>query len=406
MPDGPRLVSVDGQTQREYPGANPNEIATLVVNGMYFSDWETVFVQHRWPDPEMTFRFTCAERDPVPELWSRLQFRPGDKCQIYLAGRLAFNGYILIRQVAYEANSHGVSLQGKSLPWELTGSILPDEGSGGNFSGDLTSIVTQVLAPTNVRLGEIVGTVDGTPFKPPVHFNQGETRWAFLERLARDRNVDLATNPQGNLVLVGPHGPRMSAVLIEGENIKSAQVVIDGQDKYNYLVVSGQRQPDDQTNGPAASEMRSKAVPPGPFTDFRTLLVPIEHPVWTQHEVDLRAQKEARWSGEKIDADVVVYGWLDPSGNLWKVGTEVQFESPMVPMHQPMTLVVATFQQDSVGATRTSLHLWDTWRTNASGGFATDPPTAKADTGPVTAPPDGKPPDPPPEYLPGFTPVL
>src|SRR5215831_18739616 len=56
----------------------------------------------------------------------------------------------------------------------------------------------------------------------------------------------------------------------------------------------------------------------------------VEHPVRTQHEVDLRAQKEARWSGEKIDADVVVYGWLDPTGKLWKVGTEVEFDSPMV----------------------------------------------------------------------------
>jgi len=28
---------MDAQTQREYPGAKPNEVATLVVNGMYFS---------------------------------------------------------------------------------------------------------------------------------------------------------------------------------------------------------------------------------------------------------------------------------------------------------------------------------------------------------------------------------
>ena len=61
----PYLV-YDAQSQPTSPGANPNEIATLVVGGRYYSDWETVFVQHRWHDPETVFRFTAAERDPPP----------------------------------------------------------------------------------------------------------------------------------------------------------------------------------------------------------------------------------------------------------------------------------------------------------------------------------------------------
>jgi len=398
---------MDAQTQRDYPGANPNEIATLVIGGMYYSDWETVWVQHRWHDPYDPFRFTCAERDPIPGLWSRLQFKPPDSCVIYLAGRLAMTGFIMVRQVAYEANSHGISLQGLGKGHQLTGSTLPDDSDGGNYSGDLISIVTQVLAPTSVRLGEIIGNIDGTPFKPAVHPNQGETKWAFLERLARDRNVDLSNNKNGDLVLVGPHGPRVSAVLIEGENIYSAQVVINGETAYSYVLVTGQRQPDDQTNGPAASEMRSKAIPPGTLPENRPLLVPIEHPVWTQHEVDLRAAKEARWSSVKIEADVVVYGWLDPSGNLWQVGTEVEFDSPMVPISQPLTIETATFTQDSNGGTRTSLHLIEPWRNNVSGGLATDAqPTVNADSAPVTRTPDGTPADAPPAFLPGFVPVL
>jgi hypothetical protein len=95
-----------------------------------------------------------------------------------------------------------------------------------------------------------------------------------------------------------------------------------------------------------------------------------------------------------------VYGWLDPTGNLWRVGTEVEFVSPMVPMHQPMTITIATFTQDSTGGTKTALHLWDTWRTNVSGGMVTDPPSARADTAPVQKPPAGNPPDPPPTFLP------
>lgn len=411
MADGPRLVYSGGaQTQREYPGANPNEIATLVVGGIYYSDWETCWVQHRWKDPYQYFRFTAAERDPIVPLWDKIQFKPGDRCAIYLAGRLAVTGIILVRQVAYEANSHGVSLQGKGNGWELTGSVLPEDGDGGNFKGDLISIVEQVLRPTSVRLGEIIGSISGIPFNPPdgVHFQQGETRWAFLERLARDRNVDLSTNKNGDLVLVGPHGPRLSAVLHEGENIFSAQVVINAEDAYSYVFITGQTRPSDEQNGPAASELRSKAVPPGASPFARPLLVPIEHPVKSQAEVDLRAIKEARWSGTKIDADIVVYGWLDPRGKLWQAGTEVEIYSPMIPMGQGLsdkymlTIVTATFTQDSNGGTRTSLHLEEPWRTNSSGGPQTDPqPTVKADTAPSTRTPDGTPPDAPPPLLPG-----
>ena len=389
-------------TQEPYAGANPKEIAKLVVGGMYYSDWETVWVQHRWHDPYNYFRFTAAERDPVPALWDRIQFKPGDPCGIYLGGVLALTGIILVRQVAYEANSHGVSLQGKGKAWEITGSILPEEGDGGgNFKGDLTSVVSQVLAPTSVRIGGILGTIDGTPIneKNGGHFQQGESRYQFIERLARMRNVDIANNKNGDVVLVGPHAVTANAAVIEGENIISAQVVINGEDKYTYVLTSGQRPPDDQTNGTAASEMRAKVTTPDPpgvsVPEFRPLLVPIEHPVLTQHEVEMRAEKEARFAGTRIDADIVVYGWFDQNGELWKVGTEVIVNSPMVPTDDlpggMLTIVTATFTQDSNSGTRTSLHLEEPWRTNASGGAATDAPTAKAGT--ATAPPDGNPGD-------------
>src|SRR5262252_7610621 len=392
-------------TQPEFPGAKRQEVATLYVAGQYYSDWETVWVQHRWHDPYNYFRFTCAERDPVPGLWDRLQFKPGDSCGIYLADILALTGIILVRQVGYEANSHGVSLQGKGKAWELTGDILPEEGDGGgNFHGDLIGIVVQVLQPTSVRLGEVIGTIPGDPFNPPdgVHFQQGETRWQFMERLARTRNVDLSNNKNGDLVLVGPHGPRMSAVLIEGENIYSAQVVINGEDMYSFVMRTGQTRPSDSQNGPAASELRSKAVPPGILPEFRPLLVPIEHPVKSQHEVDLRAYKEARWSGVRIDADIVVYGWLDPTGKLWQVGTEVQLDSPMVPIDQLLSIETVTFTQDSTSGTRTSLHLIEPWRNNTTGGAVTDAPTVKADSSQTAAPPSQcNPADPFPAFLPG-----
>jgi len=376
--------------QNTYPGADPDEIATLSVGGYIFTDWETVWVQNRWHDPYNYFRFTAAERDRPLGLWEKLQFKPGDHCAIKLGGQLAFTGFILVRQIAYEANSHGVSLQGKGKAWELTGDILPEEGDGGgNFKGDLISIITQVLAPTSVRIGGIRGTIPGIPFdeRNGGHFQQGETRWQFIERLARMRDVDIANNKEGNLVLVGPHASSVTGTVVEGTNIISAQVVINGEDYYSFLYATGQRPPDDKTNGPAASEMRAKAVTPLPgnmsIPEFRPKLVPIEHPVLTQPEVDLRARKEARYAGLKIDADIIVYGWFSPyTGALWEVGTEVVVDSPMIPTDDIpgglLTIETATFTQDSNSGTRTSLHLIEPWRNNAEHGIN---PNVTSDTG-------------------------
>src|SRR4051794_11248002 len=113
----------------------PQETATIVVERRRFDDWDTVFVQHRYNDAYPIFRFTATERDVIPTLWQRLQFKPQDSCAIYLGGKLAIAGVITVRQTAYDANSHGVMLQGCGLTWYAArGSIMDKTGSWDNRS--------------------------------------------------------------------------------------------------------------------------------------------------------------------------------------------------------------------------------------------------------------------------------
>jgi prophage tail gpP-like protein len=380
--------------QPEFPRAKPSEIATVIVRNQRFTDWETVWVQHRWHDAYCYFRFTCAERDRPPRLWEKLQFKPGDPCDIYLASQLGAGGYILVRQVAADANSHGVSLQGVGRSWAAqTSSIVHDTN---NFEGSLVSIAKQLLAPTGVGL-TIVGSIDGTPFKPPVHPQPGDTIYTFLGRLARDRDAFVNYDVPGNVQLVGKNEKPTPAQVIEGENIKSMQVVISAETSRDEILATGQRQADDKTFGPKASEMRSSIAGDLPF--YRKLLVPIEHPVWTKQEVDLRATHERRWAGMQIDADITVYGWFTPGGALWKAGDEVMVDSDMAMLHQQLSIETVTFQQDSNEGTRTTLHLIEPWRNLQEGGPITDNP-AKQDTEAATTPPTQTVPDSPPEVLP------
>src|SRR5262249_5369441 len=97
---------------KQFP--NPNEVATMVVAGHQFSNFETVVVQDRWTEPFPFFRFTTADiieapgsPPPTPD-WHKLQFRPGEECAIYLGGLLAIAGVITVRQTAYDAHNKGV----------------------------------------------------------------------------------------------------------------------------------------------------------------------------------------------------------------------------------------------------------------------------------------------------------
>jgi prophage tail gpP-like protein len=352
--------------QPDSPYADPKEIATLIVNGMRFSDWETVWVQHRFGDGHPTFRFTCAERDPIPNLWSKLQFLPGNEVDIELGGMPAIKGIIIVRQTAYDANNHGVSLQGVGLTWYLSIASIIDKKQ--NFEGSYMDIANQVLKPTGIKAVP-VGNVDGTPFDGGAQSIPGETIWAFLERYAKDRKIILSGDQQGNLLVIGENTPPVGAQVKEGVNIISCQAIIDAQGIRSEYFCRGQCKGSDKKNMTGSSEQEATPIP-GTAKRYAPLLTVMEQPVWTEHEVNLRNKFEASvWhEGTLIQVTVVVPGWFQPDGALiWMAGQIVQFDSPMTTLVMPLGVRSATFTQDRQSGTRTTLELVAPWALNSAG---------------------------------------
>src|SRR5262245_59486821 len=175
---------------------NPDEVATIIVNGARFDDWESVWVQHRWAEAYPLFRFTAAEREPIPDIWTKLQWKPQDEVTIYLGRYLAITGTILVRQVAYDANNHGVMLQGVGNTWYAArASIL-----GKNKFDGMTweQVARSVLAPFGIYL-KTIGALNAIPFKK-LQNEPGETVWHFLERIARPRGIVLGSDHEGNML--------------------------------------------------------------------------------------------------------------------------------------------------------------------------------------------------------------
>lgn len=330
------------------------EVAVLVVGGLQFKDWETVWVQHRYAEPFALFRFTSAERENIKRSrWESLRFRPGERCLIQLGGQLAMNGIILTRQVAYDANHHGVQLDGKGGTWWAAKSSIDHKTH--NFDGmNFVQIARKVLSPYTVGI-KIIGTPDPTPFVKE-QAQPGKTIWDYLEGLARPRGIVLGSDHLGNFLIIGPHTMPVTSDLIEGHNILKMQCIITIDPFFQKYSVTGQSAADDSKRGTANSEMFASVMGSAPMYSHR--IVPAEQPVWGIEELKARAANEKIWHEQAIiEAHITVPGWLKPSGDLWRTGDVHQVVSPMAPLDMPLAIEVATFTQDRSSGTLTTLKM-------------------------------------------------
>lgn len=341
----------------------PNaEIASLVVNGVSFTDWESVWVQYRWNESFTHFRFIAAERTPLPANWTLLQFKPGDSCQVNLAGQVAINGIITDRQASYDATRHQVQLIGKSLThWGYKSSVDTPTGS---FDGmTLEQVFRQVMAvyPGGV---DVVGVVNPLPFVK-LQNQVGELTWDFLERISRPRGAVLGVSNNGEYLLVGTHSFPVMATLMEGVNIKACECLISHDIFYQIYDVRGQIAGSNQQYGASANELDCSVN--GTAEQYSKLITPSEQPV-TQPELCDRAANEAKWhQGTEITATIVVYGWTYDGTNLWQAGMNVYVDSPMAMLDIVMKVRTATFEQNDRLGTITTLELVVPWLLNDIG---------------------------------------
>jgi len=336
----------------------PEEVATLYVNGLKFEDWEFVMVRRAWRDNFAYFQFSAAERDPVfkpgaafPD-WKKLQFKPGDRCKVELAGQLAVDGFIETRQVAYDANSHGVMLIGKSYAAN-GGKSSVDTATGSFDEKNIQQVATEVWAPYGVQI-RVIGQLDLTPFDK-LQCNKGETCWDFTERIARDRGVVLASDKNSNLLLIGDHKGKVVDGLIEGKNILVMQCIITDEMVFEKYDVHGQSQASDDHHGTDASEQKASATSQV-ATMYSKLITDIEEPVKTPGELQTRAETERKWGdGTQVVATITVQGWLREGDELWEEGDHVYVKSPMAMLDEELAIQQVIFMQDDKRGTVTVL---------------------------------------------------
>jgi prophage tail gpP-like protein len=337
-------------------------------------------------EPWAQFRFTATEDDPP-----RIQFSPGDEFVCYLGGWPVMSGVILVRQVAYDAKQHTVVLQGVSLTWYAARASIISEKS--EFHGTFLQIADEVLKPT-CSGWKTMGEISGLPFKDPQRPEPGENIFQFLERIGRDRNVFVVSDPYGDFLFLGDRTTPKVADLVEGENILKMQAIIKDTEPYSVYLIRASKPANDQENmGKAAQQEVDRE---GTAKCYSPHLTPIEHPVWSDAELKLRADHEFDFNERKVEANVTVQGWFNPlTGRRWDPLQNVYVISPMAMLDMTLTIQAVTYTQDRNG----SLSLlkcvapWNVnennWTIGADNHHSIAGPSgeSKVNSGPPTTPP-------------------
>jgi prophage tail gpP-like protein len=322
----------------------PEETASILIGNRVWQDWTSVSVTHRceaWP----LFAFSAVERSGA------YQIRPGDECAIYLGGVLAVTGVITVRQVAYDANNHGIQIQGKGITsFAAEGSIIDDTGDHDGESFE--EAARKIVAPFGVGI-KTIGKLNDTPFAR-LQVEPGEKCWDCLERLARPRGVVLGSDHLGNFLLIGENKSPVVAELVEGVNIEKMQAIVTTEGVHSEYLLRAQRPATDESHGAEANQQEAKV--PGTARRYSPLLTTAEQPVWGQGEVQDRARNESIWhEGAVCVANIGVQGWLRGPRELWRIVSNVHVRSPMAMLDEVMTIQTVTFTQENGAGTMTNL---------------------------------------------------
>lgn len=351
------------------------EMAVIEVQGRRFENWETVWVHREFPGEYAKFRFTFSEEDPAKAAWTLLQIKPGDFCKIWLAGELAVTGFVYERQAFAEANTHGVLVQGQSLPGDTTLTSIMEESSSLNGK-NLIEQAKVLFRPYNIGVvaqGEQKWIT--LPFDR-VQISPGESPSHFIEKQARKRAAFVGDDENGNLVIHGGNSSSLPsgamAALIEGENIQWERSTIIDLEAMSMGLAFGESYQNDPHWGKKYN--RSKYVVMNPkVTRYKPYKFQVENtlnPLMFEKELEIRAKYEMAWrDGTQVILDVGVYGWLKPTGGLWKCGPDkaVSVHAPMMMITEDLICREVTFKQDNQEGTMTVLKLVNQAAYNASG---------------------------------------
>lgn len=291
----------------------------LLVDGVRYSGWTSIEVVRAVEQAASSFSLGLTERWPGrDEPWL---IGVEAECQILTDGERLITGYTDTFSVSIDASDHSIATTGRAR----TGDLIDCSADikGGQFRGRTAAeIIASLCAPFGI---EVISEIPAEPVTD-LQIQQGETVFEIIQRLCRLQAFLASDTPDGRLRLYRVGVDRAHDALVEGQNILAASVEHDAARIHSEYRVKGQ-QPwvpglgVEDITGSDASVIAARPM------RYRPLVVVSEgqaHSGWARKRAHWEARRRA---ARAFSAEVLVRGWRQSNGALWRENVRVAITS-------------------------------------------------------------------------------
>ena len=336
-----------GRSSVAVRGRTIDDSVVLFVNNDIYSGWTSVEINRRLNSIATSFSVSLTDRwtiDSRPFAIAR-----GQSFCIQIGGRPVVNGFIDSVDSEISATTRSLSITGRSLAGDLVDCSYIGR-SQFTDNPTMSVIVNTMLEPFGIKS---IFKVDGGSFTK-LDIRQGEKVAEVIDRMAREKNLIVYSDFEGNLVFDQGGSSRSTSDIIQGQNLLSASVRRNNTDRFSeYFIKSqssgivGTPQNAIQNTGSATDEG---------VTRYRPLLLVGENSN-NQQTATQRAAYEANIRSAKSEVfNVSVQGWFQRDGSLWDINQIVGLRSSYLD-HDGDLLVDSVSFSKSVSGTITNLTL-------------------------------------------------
>jgi len=336
----------------------------LKVNGIPYTNFISLQAEVRLDVLCNTFSGVMARTNE-----QALPFKMQDKCEVLVDGQLIFTGKIEVMAIKYGKDYHYIELAGRDATSDLLDSTIDemdDLAEGATLKNIIEQVITHLKSPLIVTEDFKVSRFN--PDSDIAAPEPGTNAFNFLEPLARQRQVLLTSNAQGNVVLARGSGvvqenARIQSVIRSNPNSVNNNVLevdasYDNTGRYNLYKISGYGNPS------ALGDTGSIDLGPVVEQSGRTIdkemnigrqLVLSAESTLTDDDSFNRATWEAnirRARGRVYNATVKGYSI---GGNIWQINRLIPVDDDFADIHGKMLINSTLFTFDKTKGSRTRL---------------------------------------------------
>ena len=327
-------------------GANATiDETTILINNTRFRFWDGVRIT-RSIDTMDTIEFGAPFDNDTPGF--KEAFRPFSYQSIIatVGGTPIFTGTMLTPVPVIENNRKIISVSGYSLPGVLNDCTSPASAYPLEFNKQsLQEIVKTLVSPFGISV-DFVGD-QGAIFER-VASDPGKRVLSFIVELAKQRNLIVASTPDGKLIIWNSNNTGSPVANFEQGNspVLSITPFFNPQNYYSHVTGI-----EPVVVGLAGSQFTVKnarlpgVIRPHTFNAPDTINSTIKSAV---------EAKTGRMFGNMVSYSIRVNTWRDPAGNLWEPNTTVNLIAPDAMIYNNYEFIIRSIEFETDSNTQTA----------------------------------------------------